>query len=179
VVLLTAQTNQRSKIEGLEAGADAYIEKPFSVEYLQACIASLIQGRETLRQSFTKRPLTVFHTVTLTDADSEFVKKLNEVIEENYSNPDFNMDSMADQLNMSRSNFYRKLKEVTDLSPNEFIRLERLKRAVQLFKEGESHITEICYKVGFNSPSYFAKCFHKQFGILPSDFIASLSKPME
>ena len=108
--------------------------------------------------------------MALTKADEEFIKKLNEVIRVNYANPEFSMDDMADNLNMSRSNFYRKIKGVLDLSPNEFLRLERLKKAAQLLKECEIRVNEICYMVGFNSPSYFAKCFQKQFGVLPKDF---------
>ena len=173
VILLTARTNIQSKIEGMELGADAYIEKPFSVEYLQACASNLIQNREKLRQAFAESPFIAANTMALTKADEEFIKRLNEVIQINYANPEFSMDDMADNLNMSRSNFYRKIKGVLDLSPNEFLRLERLKKAAQLLKEGENRVNEICYMVGFNSPSYFAKCFQKQFGVLPKDFVNS------
>ena len=109
--------------------------------------------------------------MALTKADEDFIKRLNEVILTNLNNPEFSMDDIADSLNMSRSNFYRKIKGVLDLSPNEYLRLERLKKAAQLFKQGEGRVTEICYMVGFNSPSYFAKCFHKQFGVLSKDFV--------
>jgi len=109
--------------------------------------------------------------MALTKADEEFIKRLNEVIHSNMTNPEFSMDDMADSLNMSRSNFYRKIKGVLDLSPNEYLRLERLKMAAQLLREGESRINEICYMVGFNSPSYFSKCFQKQFGVSPKDFV--------
>ena len=170
VILLTAKTNIQSKIEGLELGADAYIEKPFSVEYLHACISSLIANREKLRRAFAKSPFVAVNTMALTKADEEFVKRLNEIIHANLHNPDFGMDDVADALNMSRSSFYRKMKGILDLSPNEYLRLERLKQAAQLLKEGESRINEVCYCVGFNSPSYFAKCFLKQFGVLPKDF---------
>lgn len=171
VILLTAKTDIQSKIEGMELGADAYIEKPFSVEYLNACVANLINNREKLRQAFAKSPFIAASTMALTKADEEFIKKLNEIIHANISNPDFSMEDMADNLNISRSNFYRKIKGVLDLSPNEYLRIERLKRAAQLLKEGESRINEICYTVGFNSPSYFSKCFQKQFGVLPKDFL--------
>lgn len=170
VILLTAKTDIQSKIDGLELGADAYIEKPFSVEYLNACVANLINNREKLRQAFAKSPFVAASSMALTKADEEFIKKLNEIIHANISNPDFGMEDMADNLNISRSNFYRKMKGVLDLSPNEYLRLERLKRAAQLLKEGEYRINEICYMVGFNSPSYFSKCFLKQFGVLPKDF---------
>lgn len=86
-------------------------------------------------------------------------------------NPDFNMDAMAELLHMSRSSFYRKMKGVLDLTPNEYLRLERLKLAAQLLKDGRDRVNEICYKVGFNSPSYFSRCFQKQFGVLPKDFV--------
>lgn len=171
VILLTAQTNIQSKIEGMELGADAYIEKPFSVEYLHACVSNLIQNREKLRQAFAQSPFMAANTMALTKADEEFIQKLNEVIQMNLSNPDFCMENMADGMNMSRSNFYRKIKGVLDLSPNEYLRLERLKKAAQLLKEGENRINEICYTVGFNSPSYFSKCFQKQFGVSPKDFV--------
>lgn len=148
VILLTAKTNIQSKIEGLELGADAYIEKPFSVEYLQACIANLINSREKLRQAFAQSPFVAANTMALTKADEEFMKKLNEIIQGNFHNPDFSMDDIVDSLNMSRSNFYRKIKGVLDLSPNEYLRLERLKRAAQLLKEGNGRVNEICYMVG-------------------------------
>ena len=171
VVLLTAKTNIQSKIEGLELGADAYIEKPFSVEYLLANISSLIHNREKLRQTFAKSPFVAANTMALTKADEEFIWKLNDIIQANLHNPEFSMEDMADALKMSRSSFYRKIKGVLDLSPNEYLRLERLKQAAQLLKEGKSRVNEICYTVGFNSHSYFSKCFLKQFGVLPKDFI--------
>ena len=171
VILLTAKTNIQSKIEGMELGADAYIEKPFSVEYLQACASNLIQNREKLRRTFAQSPFVAANTMALTKADEDFIKRLNEVILANLNNPEFSMEDMADALKMSRSSFYRKIKGVLDLSPNEYLRLERLKQAAQLLKEGKSRVNEICYTVGFNSPSYFSKCFLKQFGVLPKDFI--------
>ena len=141
------------------------------MEYLQACASNLIQNREKLRKAFAQSPFVAANTMALTKADEEFIKRLNEVIHSNMTNPEFSMDDMADSLNMSRSNFYRKIKGVLDLSPNEYLRLERLKMAAQLLREGESRINEICYMVGFNSPSYFSKCFQKQFGVSPKDFV--------
>ncbi len=173
VVLLTAKNNVRSKIEGLESGADAYVEKPFSVEYLRACVANLINSREKLRQAFAQSPFMATGTMGLTKADDEFMKKLNEIIRNNYHDPEFSMDDIVDSLNMSRSNFYRKIKGVLDLSPNEYLRLERLKQAARLLKEGGARVNEVCYMVGFSSPSYFSKCFQKQFGLLPKEFVGT------
>lgn len=171
VILLTAKTNIQSKIEGMELGADTYIEKPFNAEYLNACASNLILNREKLRQTFAQSPFVGANTMALTKADEEFIQKLNEVILANLSNPEFSMEDMADELNMSRSNFYRKIKGVLNLSPNEYLRLERLKKAAQLLREGEGRIGEICYMVGFSSPSYFSKCFQKQFGVSPKAFV--------
>ena len=109
--------------------------------------------------------------MALTKADEEFIKRLNEIILSNLHSPEFSMEDMAEMLNMSRSNFYRKIKGVLDLTPNEYLRIERLKRAAQFLKDGENRVNEICYMVGFNSPSYFSKCFLKQFGVLPKDFV--------
>ena len=99
------------------------------------------------------------------------MNKTIEIIEFNITNIDFSVDELSQHLNMSRSNLHRKLKGISGLSPNDFIRLIRLKKAVKLMEEGESRINEICFMVGFNSPSYFAKCFQKQFGVLPKEYI--------
>ncbi len=170
VILLTAKVMAQSKVQGYELGADAYLEKPFSVEVLLARIENLLQSREKLRESFRKNPFIGATTVALNKSDEAFIKKLNEVIQDNLSDSDFNVEDMAERFNMSRASFYRKVKGVLDLTPNEYIRLERLKKATQLLKQDDYKINEICYMVGFNSPSYFAKCFQQQFGILPKDF---------
>lgn len=170
VILLTAKVNVQSKVQGFEVGADAYIEKPFSVEVLLAQIASLLQNREKFREAFLKYPFIGMNNVDLNKSDGEFLEKLEEVIQENITNPDFNIEDLADQFCMSRASFYRKIKGVLDVTPNEYLRIARLKKAAQLLKEGNYRVTEICYMVGFNSPSYFAKCFQQQFGVLPKDF---------
>lgn len=171
IILLTAKTTLQAKIEGMKLGADAYIEKPFSVEYLKVCVTNLLSNREKLRVSFVHSPFVQTNSMALTKADEVFLKTLKEVIDENMQNPDFCLDDLASLLNMSRSSLNRKIKGVLDMTPNDYIRLERLKKAAQLLKEGECKINEVCYMTGFNTPSYFTKCFQKQFGVLPKDFI--------
>lgn len=171
VVLLTAKTTLQAKIEGMKLGADVYIEKPFSVEYLKVCVANLLKNREKLQASFVNSPFVQTNSMAMTKADEAFLKNLKEVILENMQNPDFSLDDMASLLNMSRSSLNRKIKGVLDMTPNDYIRLERLKKAAELLKEGNCKINEVCYMTGFNTPSYFAKCFQKQFGVLPKDFI--------
>lgn len=170
VILLTAKVNVKSKVQGFETGADAYIDKPFSLEVLLAQIANLLQNREKLRETFLKHPYIGANSVALTKSDEEFIRKLHAVVLDNIDNSDFIVEDIAEQFNMSRASFYRKIKGVLNLTPNEYIRVERLKKAAQLLKEKTYKVNEICYMVGFNSPSYFSKCFQQQFGILPRDF---------
>jgi len=170
VILLTAKANLQSKIEGIDVGADAYIEKPFSEDYLLARVANLINNREKLKEAFMRNPMVISNSMINTEADKEFLNTLRDVIHSNISNADLKMEDIAESLNMSRASFYRKLKGLLDLKPNEYLRLERLKMAAHLIKENRHPIGEICYMVGFNSPSYFAKCFYEQFGILPKDY---------
>lgn len=170
IILLTAKATIQSKIEGIELGADDYIEKPFSTEYLLARIANLLSNQEKLRQAFTSSPFVNAQTIALTKADETFLEKLTEVIKSNISEPEFNVDTLAEKMNMSRSSLHRKIKGIAQITPNEFIQLERLKMAAQLIQSQEYKINEVCYIVGFNSSSYFAKCFQKQFGVLPKEF---------
>lgn len=171
VVLLTAKSTLQAKIDGLKSGADAYIEKPFSVEYLKVCVSNLLSNREKLRAAFAHSPFVPSGTLAVSKAEEAFLKTLNEVVSSQMQDPEFSIDDLAARLNMSRSSLNRKIKGVLDMTPNDYIRLERLKKAAQLLKEGECKVNEICYRVGFNTPSYFTKCFQKQFGILPKDFV--------
>lgn len=171
IILLTAKTTIQSKIDGLKSGADAYVDKPFSVEYLKVCVSNLLTNREKLHAAFAHSPFVQTNTMAMTKADEAFLKTLNDITMANMQNPNFSLDDMASLLNMSRSSLNRKIKGLLDMTPNDYIRLERLKKAAQLLKEGECKVNEICYMVGFNTPSYFTKCFQKQFGILPKDFV--------
>lgn len=136
VILLTAKTTLQAKIEGMKLGADVYIEKPFSVEYLKVCVANLLDNREKLRASFVNSPFVQAGSMAMTKADETFLRKLKEVVVANMQDPDFCLDDMASLLNMSRSSLNRKIKGVLDMTPNDYIRLERLKKAAQLLKQG-------------------------------------------
>ena len=171
IVLLTAKTTLEQKIEGLEHGADAYIEKPFSMEYLRVTVVNLLENRERLRRRFIESPYIKADTMAQSKADKLFINKLEEYVQQHMSEPDFSVDDMAGAMNMGRSNFFRKLKGVLGMGPNEYLRLTRLKKAVLLLQEKNYGIVEISYMVGFNTPSYFSNCFKKQFGVLPKDFV--------
>ena len=174
VILLTATIHLNARIEGLDSGADGYIEKPFTTELLIAQILNLIKNRSLVRQNFTNSPLAHFKSVAMNKTDEEFLKKLNSFLMDNISETDLNVERIAEIMRISVSTLYRKLKALTDLNSVEYIRLARLKKAAELLSEGNYRINEISYLVGFSSPSYFATSFQKQFGISPSQFVRKL-----
>lgn len=170
-ILLTAKTDTNSKIEGMDCGADAYIEKPFSMQYLEACIKNLVDLRNLLRQKFSKMPLVPLNSIANNSMDDKFLTRMNEIIEENFSNPELSVDFLAEKLCISRSGLFAKIKTLANITPNELIQVVRLKKAAILLAENKYRINEICYMVGFNNPSYFSKCFQKQFGMKPGEFV--------
>lgn len=174
VILLTATIHLNAKIEGLESGADAYIEKPFSTDLLLAQIANLIRNRRLNLENFVNTPLAHFKTVAMNKTDEEFLRKLHIILIDNISETDLGVEKIADLMGMSVSTLYRKVKALTDLNTVEYIRFARLKKAAELLSEGNYRINEISYLVGFSSPSYFATSFQKQFGLSPTQFVKRL-----
>lgn len=170
IVLITAKNDLESKIKGLQLGAEAYIEKPFSIKYFRQLIRSLLENRRRERESFSKKPFFNMENMHMTKADEEFMNKVIKIIEDNVGEDNFNVEYMADILCMSHSSLLRKIKSVFNMSPVELIRLIKLKKAAELIQEGNHLIGDICYMVGISSPSYFSKLFFKQFGISPKDF---------
>ena len=175
IILLTAKTDNKSKVEGMNCGADAYIEKPFSLQYLEACIKNLLEMRLQLRAKFSKMPMVPIHTIAANSSDEQFLSKLNNIIEENFANQDMSVEFLAEKLCISRSGLFAKIKGLADVTPNEMIQIVRLKKAASLLLEGKYRINEVSYMVGFNNASYFSKCFQKQFGMKPGEFINSQS----
>lgn len=174
VILLTAKNTLQSKIEGLELGADAYIDKPFSPEYLQAQVACLLKNRNKIKQYFANSPLTHIKTIAYNRADELFLERLNDLILKNLENKDLDVEHLAEMMNMSRPTLYRKIKSISDLTPNELINLGRLKKAAELLGEGNLKIYEISDMVGYSSQTQFGRNFLKQFGMSPSDYISSI-----
>ncbi|WP_298537501.1 hybrid sensor histidine kinase/response regulator transcription factor [uncultured Algibacter sp.] len=171
VVMLTAKLSQESELESLKTGADDYIRKPFDVELLELKIKNIIQHRNKLRTKFNKEIAFKPKDVTVTTLDEQFLQQAVEIVEKHMMNTDFNVEMLVKEMGLSRSNLYLKFKEITGLSSSEFIRNIRLKRAVQLFQKSDYSVKEIMYMTGFNTASYFAKCFKKQFGIIPSEYV--------
>jgi signal transduction histidine kinase/ligand-binding sensor domain-containing protein/DNA-binding response OmpR family regulator len=171
VIMLTAKTRLEDKLTGLDCGADAYLEKPFAIEYLLGNIRMLLLNRQRMRERLEKFPFTGEMRGTLNKVDEEFLLKLNEIIRTNCRNPEFTIDDVVDRLGMSRTLFYRKVRGMLNLNPNDYIKVERLKQAAAMFAQGHTHINTVAYEVGFSSPGYFAKCFKKHFGMSPTDYV--------
>ncbi|MGN1245990.1 MAG: two-component regulator propeller domain-containing protein [Muribaculaceae bacterium] len=179
VVFITAKNDLESKIKSLQLGAEAYIEKPFSVKYFRQLIRSLLDNRRREREAFSKKPFFNVDNMHVNKADEEFINRVVKIIEDNIGEDDFNVESMADKFCMSHSSLLRKIKTVFNLSPVELIRLIKLKKAAELIQEGKYRIGDICYMVGISSQSYFSKLFFKQFGITPKDFEKQCQKKQQ
>lgn len=171
VIMLTAKTDLRTKIEGVNNGADEFLSKPFSSEYLSARIRNLLSSRDKMQKDFSHSPYAEISAVAKTKTDQAFLEKITSVISDNMENQDLDVDDLAKALFMSRATLYRKMKGIVNQTPNDFIRLCRLRKAAELIAEKEYKVNEIAYIVGFSSPSYFTKCFQKQFGVSPKDFV--------
>ncbi len=170
VILLTGKTAMESKIEGLQSGADEYIEKPYSIEYLMARIENIFKTREKIRETYKLSPELAYSTIVHSKADEEFINLLVKNIHARIEDVDLNVDQLAEVMNLSRATLYRKVSSISELTPNDFILLVRLKKAAELLIESDYRVNEIAYVVGFSSPTYFSKCFFKQFGVLPKNF---------
>lgn len=179
VILLTAKNTLQSKVEGLELGADAYIEKPFSKEHLQAQIASLITNRSLIREYFASSPLVHIKSMAHSKADEHFLEMLNETICNHIDDYDLDVEKLACILNMSRITLYRKIKAISNLTAIELINITRLKKAAQWLAEGDYKIYEVAYMAGFSSQSNFARNFHKQFNMTPTDYMHSQKMKVE
>lgn len=169
VILLTAKASQEERLQGLETGADDYLTKPFHVKELQVRVKNLIEQRNNLRRRFTQTMLLQPKEVAVTSADETFLRKCMQSVEANMSNPDFTVDAFGRDVGMSRSQLHRKLTALTGQSASEFIRSLRLKRAEELIRKQYGHTAEVAYQVGFNSVSYFIKCFKEVYGKTPTE----------
>jgi signal transduction histidine kinase/ligand-binding sensor domain-containing protein/DNA-binding response OmpR family regulator len=170
IILLTAHSSEEYQLEGIRSGADSYIVKPFSVKYLIARIVKLIEQREKLHRKFATEPGAPNHLITYTNRDKEFLDKIDKLIEKNIENIDFSVDEFARNMGMGRTNFFKKVKGITGHSPNEYLRVVRMKKAAELLTTTDMNVSEVSYKVGINDPFYFSKCFKAQFGKSPSQW---------
>jgi len=170
VLLLTAKNQIADRIESYNAGADAYISKPFEMEVLVARINSLIQNRQKQNKEY-QSSLTIHPKETENESmDGIFLRQAIAVVEENLANFDFTHEQLIDAMNTSKSTLYRKIKSLTGLSPSEFVRNIRLKHACIMLKNETGNVSDIAYSVGFNDPKYFSTCFKAEFGVTPREY---------
>lgn len=171
VIMLTAKSGIKDKMKGLETGADVYLTKPFHIKELHVRVEKLIEQREKLRERFTKNLRLEPKDIAVSSADGKFIERAMEVIETNMGNSDFEVRQFQEEMFMSRMQLFRKIKALTNQTPGEFIRTIRLKRAASLLEQKFGNIAQVSLEVGFNNPSYFAKCFQEYYGVLPSDYL--------
>lgn len=172
-ILLTARDTMQAKVQGLELGADAYMEKPFSKEHLMAQIKSLLNNRYKIKEYFANSPLVNIKFIAHSKSDELFMENLNETIHKNLEDTDLDVEKLARILNMSRITLYRKIKAISVLTPFQLINITRLKRAAELLAQGDYRIYEVSDMVGFSSQSNFTRNFQKQFNTTPSEYIQS------
>lgn len=170
IIILTARSSIEDKIGGLETGADAYLEKPFSIDLLEVQINNLLDNRKKLRDKFSKELVIKPSDIAITSVDAVFIQKAMDIVDKHISDHGFGSDEFCKEIGMSRSQLHRKLKALTSQPASEFIRTMRLKRAANLLRDSKLSVEEVSFRVGFNSPAYFTKCFKALFGKTPSEF---------
>ncbi|WP_326284527.1 hybrid sensor histidine kinase/response regulator transcription factor [Tamlana sp. 2201CG12-4] len=176
-IMLTAKDSVPDRLKGLESGADVYVSKPFDLSVLKVQIKNILKLQAKRHEEVTAKPNSIDpNNMKLTKLDKKFMDKLLAYVEDNIENEQLSTDVLAKELSMSNSTLYRKIRALTGKGSNEFIRYMRLKRALQLLKEQEFNISEVAYKTGFTSLSYFSTCFKKEFGMLPKEYKESASK---
>lgn len=169
--MLTAKSNEGDRAASYNCGADAFISKPFSVKTLTTRIEGLIESRIKLQKLYRDRILSSPSEIVIESENDKFILKLIKVIEENLENPDFNIQTLCESIDSSYQYVYRKVKALTGETINDFVRTIKLKRAAQYLCKGELRISEILYKSGFNSHSYFTKCFKEHYGMTPKEYV--------
>jgi len=167
LLMLSAKAMVKDKLEGIDSGADMYLSKPFELDILKSSLAQLITSRQIIFKKFYSG-ITKFGVDKITTLDNEFIQKILHYINENISDPQLSVEFLSEKIFLSRSQLYRKMKTLTGVSVNEFIRNVRLEKAKHLIELGNNNINEITYIVGFTSPSYFAKCYKIKYGYLPT-----------
>ncbi|MBD1261953.1 response regulator [Maribacter polysiphoniae] len=172
LLMLTAKAKIDDRIEGIEFGADAYMVKPFDMRLLRLRLNQLITSRQIIFDKYFRNISGGDENTNNTSLDKGFIQKVLNYVHENISDPDLSVELLAKELNLSRSQLYRKIKTLTGQTVNEFLRNVRLQKAKQIIEtDVEINISEVCYQVGFSSPSYFTKCFKALFGVLPTDVV--------
>tara|TARA_R110002073_G_scaffold279026_1_gene442927 strand:- start:181977 stop:185999 length:4023 start_codon:yes stop_codon:yes gene_type:complete len=175
IVLLTAKVGEENELEGLQSGADDFITKPFKIKILETKIANLIETRKALRSRYSQELILKAKDIAITPTDEVFLTKVQQLLDENLADPEFNAVVFSKKVGMSRMQLHRKLLAYTGHTTSAFIRSQRLKQAIHILKTSDATINEVAYSVGFNTPSYFIKCFKEVYKKTPSEYLQSLN----
>ncbi|MFG6686819.1 two-component regulator propeller domain-containing protein [Mariniflexile sp. HNIBRBA6329] len=175
VVLLTSRSSLIYKLEGLESGADDYISKPFNVKEFKLRIKNILSSVSRLKQRLNSTEILPAEDIALPSLDEKLYKKALQIIEKNIGNEQFDVLYFCEELGVSRTVLFRKVKAWTDFTPNDFIQHIRLKKGAELLEQGNVNISQISYKLGFKNPKYFSRCFRKKFGKTPTEYIKTFS----
>lgn len=170
IILLTAHSSIEHQMEGIDSGADAYITKPFSLKYVQKRVMKLVEQRELLKKRFSKEFVIDGSLINTTDKDKDFFEKIEKILDDNYQDSTFTIDKFIELAGIRRTIFFKKVKGITGFSPNEMIKIKRLNKGATLLKQGELTVSEVSYKVGFDDPYYFSKCFKAYFDCTPKSY---------
>jgi YesN/AraC family two-component response regulator len=170
IIMLTAKATMNDKISGLEIGADEYIMKPFEAEELKARIKNLLEQRKRLHEHFRKYGLVEIEEKNITPVDQKFLQKALAIINEHISDTSFGVETMADDMAVSRSLLLKKINALVGEPPSELIKRTRLSKAAKLIENNSGNISKIALEVGLSNPSYFAEAFKKQFGVPPTQY---------
>ncbi|HNX79864.1 MAG TPA: response regulator, partial [Prolixibacteraceae bacterium] len=171
VIMLTALGSKEHEMEGLSAGADDYISKPFDLNILQTKMENLLTVRQSLKEKYSGEIVLQPRNVLISSPDERFMRRVIETVEANMADPDLDIEKFAVEVGVSRMQLYRKLHFLTDMTVKEFIRDIRLKRAAQLLHQNKQNVSEIAYAVGFRDLSHFRKCFRQKFGMSASEYL--------
>ncbi len=173
VILLTAKAMSSDELRGLEAGADDYITKPFSMDILRQRIGKLVERNRQSHERFAKEMDIEPSEITITSLDEQFIARAISIVEQHISEPDYSIEQLSEEMGVHRAQLYKKLTHLTGKSPQQFMRILRLKRGRQLLEQSGLYVSEVAYKVGFNSPRIFSKYFKEEFGVTPKDYAKS------
>lgn len=180
IILITAKASVEDKIKGLKYGADDYIEKPFSPDLLVTKVRSIISNRQKIKEFYRGLPIVHPSKISkITKSDSDFMNKMKEELEKHLSDVDYSLVNLTEDMFMSQSSFYRKVKTLTGVSPNDFVKEFKLQRAAEMLSDGKYLASEVYKEVGFNSLAYFSLCFKKKYGVSPTKYVGSLTKHEE
>ena len=176
VIMLTAKRNDMDRAEAYEAGADAYMTKPFNPSVLSARISNLLERTQKQKNELRKRDLVEMADITITNEDEEFLKRCIQCVQKHISDADYDQQQFANDVGTSKSTLYKRLKALTGFNVSAFMRNIRMKTAIEILNKNPNiRISELAYSVGYNDPKYFSSCFKKDFGVLPSEYVTKQS----